>query len=415
MNKLLPLMICFLLLSCQSKLSESSILAIQLTDLNGFTETITNPKQLISFEKNDFLTPQPYKKIVVTYRPSSNTSSKYSKVLSYHQNGQVKQLLNVEGFQSKGLYKEWYSNGQLRVQTQLVGGTGDLTPEAQKTWVFNDLFEAFYSNQEKKALIPFIKGKLSGEARYFFPNGQTHKIIEYSNNEINGSFTSYNTDGTLSEETRYSKGLKHGPATLFNQDVNFRLEEFYEQGYLLSGTYFQGEEKLSEVFNRQGKRTLLSKLLKIEEPVIDGQRNGLVKEHSSTGFLKKEKNLKGSVKDGLETFYFSTPPYHKRLSISWELSQLNGPVNTWYSNGNTESSFYLKQGTKEGLSKAWFPSGHLMFHEEYYEGKLINASYYKEGEKKPFSLIKEGKGLASLFDEQGFSKEQVHYENGEPQ
>ncbi len=75
----------------------------------------------------------------------------------------------------------------------------------------------------------------------------------------------------------------------------------------------------------------------------------------------------------------------------------------------------MEHNHKQGLAFAWYEDGNLMLAEEYQNDQLIRGEYYSPKSKKPASHIKDGKGVATLFDSKGTLIEKVPYEKGRPQ
>ncbi|MFN0065803.1 MAG: hypothetical protein ACKVOH_06170, partial [Chlamydiales bacterium] len=103
----------------------SKVATISIIDRNGLTETISAKERLNAYEKTDFLTPQPYQKVSRVYGREKNGDVR-SQITSYHPNGQIKQYLEAMNNRAKGQYREWYADGQLKIEVQVIGGIADL-------------------------------------------------------------------------------------------------------------------------------------------------------------------------------------------------------------------------------------------------------------------------------------------------
>jgi hypothetical protein len=53
----------FLLCACHPSKPDEQMVLIQIRDRNGLSETISNPDRLITYNKVDFLSSQPYQKV----------------------------------------------------------------------------------------------------------------------------------------------------------------------------------------------------------------------------------------------------------------------------------------------------------------------------------------------------------------
>ena len=84
---LIPFLLLFYGCASHTTSSKSdSIVSMQIIDRNGFTETISNKDRLSSFQTTNFLTSQPFQKVLRVYGRNEKGQST-SKITSYHENG----------------------------------------------------------------------------------------------------------------------------------------------------------------------------------------------------------------------------------------------------------------------------------------------------------------------------------------
>lgn len=69
---------------------------------------------------------------------------------------------------------------------------------------------------------------------------------------------------------------------------------------------------------------------------------------------------------------------------------------------------------KEGTAFAWYQDGSRMLIEEYENDLLILGRYYKKGDNEPVSRVKEGDGIATLYDPKGNFVKKIPYRKGIP-
>ena len=132
------MLILILLTGCGNRQGEEEnrLSSIQIVDRNGFKETISAPERLRYYEHTDFFAPQPYEKVMRVY--TRNTQGKTpSKMTTYHSNGELWQYLEVVNGRARGYYREWHENGVLRLELTVIEGLGDLSEEAQLSWIFD--------------------------------------------------------------------------------------------------------------------------------------------------------------------------------------------------------------------------------------------------------------------------------------
>ena len=107
---------------CASKSGNHSddLVSIQILDRNGFSETISARERLGIYENIHFNSPQPYQKVVRIYGKASQGNT-FSKVTTYHPNGQPWQYLEIENGRAHGQFIEWHPNGQQKIEATVIG------------------------------------------------------------------------------------------------------------------------------------------------------------------------------------------------------------------------------------------------------------------------------------------------------
>ncbi len=416
------LLLCLLLTSCASKFNSTpqdqskTLISINIIDREGLNETIGSVERLKEYECVDFLKNQPYQKVLRIFGrdPNGNT---HALITSYHENGQPKQYLEVTNNRAFGKYLEWYADGTPRLEANVIGGVADLTLAAEKTYVFEGTNKAYDENQHLCALINYSKGDLEGTSLYFHPNGKIWKSIPFHKNLIEGAYDIFLETGELLQSTNYVSDQKHGKAIRFWSGTDrIAGEEFYNQGDLVSGTYFSFDnEPICSIINGNGTRPVFGKRTIAElHEFKNGVEEGLVKVLNINGELIRTYSVKGGLKHGEEIEYFPKTQGQPLLSINWYEGKVQGIVKTWYKNGQQESQREMSHNMKSGLSTAWYKDGSLMLIEEYDNNKLVKGEYFKMGEKYPTSIVDLGAGMATLFDPEGHFLQKVTYERGFP-
>lgn len=407
------------ILGCQTRASFNQIATVQIIDKNGINEVISQPNKLRKFDKVEFLEPQPYQKVARVYKTNPQGQAK-GVITTYHANGFIWQLLETVNGRARGLYKEWYPNGQLKIQTQVIEGTADICEEAKSTWVFDQESFSYRENGVLEAKFCYDKGILQGEGIYFHANGRVSKKVPYHNNAIHGALEIYDEDGTLIGTTLYENGLKNGPSSF---DGNLQLpakKEEYESGKLLEATYwdFSGE-KISEISDGCGFKCIWEKgRLKTRHEYKEGVPEGRVEIYRVGDVLENVYNLHDGQKHGQEWVYY--PPVEKDSSpqplcyIEWVEDEIQGTVRTWYKNGVLESEKEIHKGKKNGLSLCWYQDESLMLMERYENDRLKEGKYFQKEEEVPVSRVIEGEGTATLFDSNGSFMRKISYQKGSP-
>jgi antitoxin component YwqK of YwqJK toxin-antitoxin module len=397
-----------------------SLSSISIIDRNGFSETIGNRERLQQYEQVDFLCNQPYSKVMRIYEKDAQGKA-VAYITSYHTNGQPKQYLEIVNHRAFGEYKEWYSNGALKLTAQIIGGEADIDPSSQKSWLFEGTSYAWDESGKLLAQIPYFHGEMEGVSLYYHPNGRVWKQIPYSQNKEEGLFEIFRDDGELLQNFNYKQGLKEGPSIRYWREGCLAAEELYRQDTLQEGLYYSPEGTLiASIHCGSGLRALFGKnaICELQE-YRHGIQEGEVQVFGDNGVLLRKYALKNGLKEGEEVEYYplqsdkeNVPIPH--ISITWREGSMQGIVKTWYASGVQENQREMSDNKKNGILTAWFEDGSVMLIEQYEHDKLIEGQYFMRGEKFPISEIHGGRGIATLFDARGNVLRKVQYLNSKP-
>lgn len=395
------------------------LVAIQIQDRNGLTETISSPDRLEIYNKVDFLSSQPYKKILRVYKKDKKN---HSKITTYHPNGTIWQYLEAEELRAHGDFKEWYPNGQLKIEAKVIGGTADVAPGSQHDWLFDGVSKVWDEKGSLLAVIPYDRGLLEGNSLYYYPSGGTEKELPYRQNLLEGAVIEYYEKGSLKSKTEYIKGSKQGISLgYFDNDQASWIEE-YRDGLILKGTYYDEHgQEISVVENGMGFRAVFEgKTLSMLVQIFQGSPEGGVKQFTPQGEISRIYHIKNGRKNGEEINYFlssekgdPSKDLLPKLSMNWSQDTIHGTVKTWYNNGQLQSQREYTQNKKNGPSLAWYKEGTLMFVEEYEEDRLVKGQYYKKTGNSVSSVLN-GNGVATLYDEDGVFLKKIVYSKGDP-
>lgn len=406
----------FLLLTgcAMQKDKSDEIISMQLHDRNGFSESISSKERLAKFRHVNYLNPQPYRKVLRVYgRDGQGKSS--SKITSYHSNGLIHEYLEITDGRAHGLYRQWYENGQLHLETTVIEGTADISDMAKATWLFDGKSLVYNEEGILIADILYEKGLLNGKAVYFYPDGRLEKEIPYTQDLIDGIEITYDPEGRIIEKTPYTAGKKHGNATACWNETTPKFNEVWRNDQLLEAVYadLNGKE-VATVIKGDGYQAVfegphLQMLIEYRQGIPEGE----VKSFAADGFVTTVYHVKDEKKHGEEIIYYHSSSQRK-LSLMWQEDGLNGQIQTWYPNGVQESQREMSSNKRHGHSFAWYKDGGLMLVEEYENDVLVKGSYFKKGDKKPVSKIDAGQGVATLHTPEGIFLKKVTYEKGKP-
>jgi len=387
--------------------------SIQIIDRNGFSENITLKEKLEAFENVNFLSHQPYKRVLRVYSPLQDGTI-FSFLTTYYENGQIKQHLEIKNARALGLYQEWHQNGKLKAKTRIVGGPPDLTPEAQRQWVFDGLALAYDEEGGLIGKIPYKKGLMDGLAETFWSADKPLSKTPFKNGLIDGDELIYSKSGKFSERHHYTDGILDGPSWTYWDDGKIATIEEYKKGLLIYGVSFSRDGNIVHfVHEGEGVRNyhVLGKLNQ-EQEIHEGVIRGKVTNFGDNEKAVSTLQVRDGGRHGLETILY--PNGKPKMTIDWVEGKIKGKVISWYSNGVKESEREVVNNKKQGLSLAWYPTGDFLLIESYDSDKLDKGEYFKKGEKNPVSSVSSGSGIATLFDKDGLLKQKVTYENGKP-
>lgn len=416
MKRLFFLLLLLTLHSCAHRESPDDLVAIQIQDRNDMTETISSPERLEKFQKEDFFSSHPYKKVLRVYKKEGKN---HAKITTYHPNGQVWQYLEAQELRALGAYREWYPNGQLRLEAKVLGGTADVAQGVQNDWLFDDVSTVWDEKGNRIAEILYQNGDLHGLSTYYYPSGQIERQEPYLRGNLEGVVTTYYASGKLRSKTHFVQGKKEGPSLGYFSSGEICWSETFSNSLLVQGAYFSPTGKqIAEVVDGMGFQALysgekLSFLAQIFQGSIEGSVQQFDEKENCTGTYF----LKNGMKHGEETGYYiptspgTAPQLH--FSIQWDKDKIHGSVKTWYPGGQIESQREFARNKRNGNSLSWYLDGSLMSIEEYEEDKLTKGQYYKRHEKDPISSVFNGSGVATLYDEEGVFLKKVIYSKGE--
>lgn len=403
----------------QASLPGTKLANIHIIDRNGLSETISNKDRLEAYNKVNFVAPQPYQKVMRVYTRQTNGDVRAT-ITTYHENGQIKQYLEIVNSRALGKYREWYENGQQKVEATVIGGVGDIGPSHEKTWLFEGICKAWDDQGHLEAEVNYDKGVLCDNTFHYHPNGVVWKRIPFEGGLIHGKEEIYLENGALLQSNEYQKGQKNGSSIRYWPNGQIAARETYCVGKLVEGEYLDlNSTRVAVICQGEGTRALFGKtnIAELHE-YHEGELDGEVQAFSEDGTLHNKYHVKKGLKHGEEIEYYEKSLHQKtplpKLAVNWYQGSVQGTVKTWYPNGNQESQREISKNQKNGLLTAWYEEGSLMMIEEYEQDRLINGSYFKKGQKLPISKVREGTGMATLFDSEGNFVSKIQYLKGFP-
>lgn len=398
----------FIFLSSCSRREEAHLVSFHTVDRNHFQETIDHPERLKTLSRIDFRSTQPYEKVVRVYSKEGKRSALFTR---YHPNGQLWQYLETVSGRCHGKYEEWHENGSLSIRAHLIEGVGDLTESAASTWVFDGLSEAFDPNGVLKASIYYEKGLLHGVSRYY-EEGKLKREVPFVQGVIDGVERWFDSEGKMVGGRSYAKGVLSGSSFHLGSAERAPFEEEFLEGKLIWGKYFDFEGHCHSIVEQgRGVRSeFLFGFLQKEEEIEGGQI--VLMRLFQKGKLHSSCQLNDGIKQGEEIYFRKDGS--QSLSIDWDNDEIHGRVRSWYPTGAIESDREFSHNKREGKSYSWYPNGEMMLFEEYQNDRLVEGKYFALHQSQPVSRVREGEGLATLYDAEGHLIQKVSYMKGTP-
>lgn len=393
-----------------------TLVGINIIDRNGVSETICAKDKLKKYQRTNFLDPQPYQKVVRTYK--NRQGEQVSCITTYHPNAQLHQYLECVNNRACGLFREWFANGKIKIQANIVGGIADLHPSAETSWIFDGTSYAYFQDGSLRATIAYHKGELTDTSVYYHRNGRVWKTIPYKHGKQHGTVETWTPQGTLLKTESFHMDRLNGACIRYgNETTPYYSQEYYEMGKLISGKYFNPEDNslVAEIVAGQGTRCLFNENHLIEQQqYFQGEQNGLTKIFDTTGkYLLHTYHIYRGEKHGEEVFFYPKTEQPKNL-FTWHQGTLHGTTKSWYASGQLESTREFLNNEKNGILTVYYPNGQLMLSEEYEHDQLICGEYYRLGDKRPCATVLDGNGTAMLFSPSGGINKKIVYKEGKP-
>ncbi len=392
--------------------STLSLSKVHLTTQKGLTQTLTTRERLKPYEEDSFISHQPHLKVIRIYDGADDNKTV---ITTYYPSGHIYQLLECKNNQAFGLYKEWYANGKIKVIAHIIGGSPEIVPAGNSSWIFDGESQAFDEEGNLEASFNYENGLLEKESFLYYPTGEIKKMLPYKNDLLHGQMIHYDREENILEKTLYDKGVKDGRASLYWDKKVLASDEKYLKGKLVSGLYFNRVGKLiGQVQDCFGYKVVWKEDSSYElVEYQSGVPEGKVSLFNAKGSLIYQYYQHLGAKDGEEIIFYpnSTQP---KLSLSWRNGLLHGSIKSWYPNGNLESEREISQNKKHGLLRARYENGDLMLLEEYDQDRLIKGEYFRKDSSFSCSSITSGEGTACLFDSKGILLQKIDYEGGKP-
>lgn len=419
------LLLSSLLTSCSSLSHNQRLHNIHLIDQSDMVQMITDQARLRQWERRDFTTSQPYKKVMRTFE-RDNRGRQLGLITSYHPNGQLMQLLQISDGRAFGDYREYFESGQLRLSAQVAGGTADLTPQAQAGWLFEGVCTAFRADGQRAGQMVYRKGLREGLEQHFWPTGALHRQLPFRAGRLHGEEREFDENGRLRLTVTHIDGERAGFGIGYWPSGLRAFEEVRDRNRLMRATYWNSEGLIVAKIERgNGCRVVFQgEAIAEKQRFEEGFQRGMIEYFDTTGSLMRRAHFEQGVLTGADTEFYPSEKRsgaenapsdpQPRLQVNWRFGLLQGPVQTWFPNGQLRSYHERMRNQREGVCTHYYPDGQIKFIENYRGDRLDQGQYFGYRETQARSSVFEGKGTVTLFDDCGAVLEQILYSAGAP-
>ena len=120
--------------------------------------------------------------------------------------------------------------------------------------------------------------------------------------------------------------------------------------------------------------------LRSRSSITNGVLNGLSQGWFTNGQMQVSENFKEGVSQGVRTKWYADGAKQSEAGIVD--GKIHGTFRKWHPNGALAEQAEFVADKPEGISTAWFPSGYLKARVVMKDGKPIEQTFWKDGEKK---------------------------------
>lgn len=316
--------------------------------------------------------------------------------------GEIYGTATVEG--GDGGWESYGEKGQLIEQGEYI--------EGQK----HGVWRAWYSNGNVKEEITWRQGSRDGPATLFFETGEVKARGQYYGGFAQGAWAAYYPNGRFAWRGQYERSNRVGDWTYNTWEALPEAEGAYE-----------GDDKSGEwrEYHSNGK-------LKAQGPYLAGVKEGRWTEYWPSGELWRTVNYVDGQEDDPEKLAcdaragrWAIDP--ERRSAGCDLCQptVDGkgePLHAglwrwWYPNGQLERAVSYEAGERDGAFQAWFENGQMQLEGVYREGEASGEwrGWHADGKPRFEGAYRLGKehGAWRVFHTEGSLSAEGRYAEGQ--
>ncbi len=176
---------------------------------------------------------------------------RHGKWTFYYTNGQPKASINYQNGCPNGQLIKWYKTGEKMEQSN-YSTCDKVTAKkiwAKEGWLKQEMLNEgnersvqieWYENGQKKAAIPYKKGKQFGRVKRWYANGQREEDVMMKNTRVHGSYRSWYPNGNKQREFFSINNVMSGEYKEWNKDgkLLWEITELTDENKILVVNYW---------------------------------------------------------------------------------------------------------------------------------------------------------------------------------
>jgi len=204
------------------------------------------------------------------------------------------------------------------------------------------------------------EGRKMGHWKDLYPNGRTRYEADFVEGHPVGEMLRYYENGMLQARMLFEEEGERSYTYLFYDSGKPSAEGWYVNQVKDSVWTYYSDFDAS---------------VRIREPYLDGELNGVVRFYYPEGAISEELEWKQNVKDGIWKQYYTNGAL--RLSGHYEKGLLQGPYEVYYSNNTIKISGDYLENRSHGTWRYFDEGGSEVYSLEYVKGIPADMEKYE--------------------------------------
>lgn len=261
----------------------------------------------------------------------------------YNENGLLEQVTNFnDKEQLNGVTTEYYLSGEISNTKNYKNGDAD------------GYYASYYRSGKIKEQGYYVKGKAQGK------------------------WISYDAEGNIVRSSFFVNGALSGTKTYYFSNGKKQLEEYYQDGLLLSLTSFKNDTATTTVKLNHGTGKAIWHFNNGQKACdisyIGNERYGKTTFYHGNGQISSTGNYLNGKRVGLWTWYF--PNGQISYQYTYNYGQKDGKVIDKFFNGETRTAYSYKNDNRSGKSQRFDRQGKLNVTRNYKYGYLDGLAQF---------------------------------------